>query len=138
MKQFGKSNNRSGAAALTVVLVCIGVIGALMFASLQTSLRQRRQLDRELQMEQTRWLAEAGMGHAMDLVESKEDLASDPIVIKPKLTGSNSAEVQIKFKKTKDAVEVNVSAWIGLDDRPETQTRQQLNESVNRTSEDKS
>lgn len=138
MKRIGKSKRRRGAAAITVVLVCIGVIGILIFASLQTSLRQRRQLDRELQMEQTRWLVEAGMGHAIKLVESKEDLESDPIVIKPELAGNNVAEVKIEFKKAADAVEVSVTAWIGLDDRPETQTRQTLSEKVNRTSEDES
>ena len=129
-------NNRSGAAALTVVIVSIGVIGALIFASLQTSLRQRRQLDRELQMEQTRWLAEAGLNHAMKLVESEDDLGSDPIVIKPEITGSNTSEVKIEFKEAEQAVEVSVSVWIGLVDRPETRTRQELNEKMNRTSEE--
>ena len=129
-------NNRSGAAALTVVIVSIGVIGALIFASLQTSLRQRRQLDRELQMEQTRWLAEAGLNHAMKLVESEDDLGSDPIVIKPEIAGSNTSEVKIEFKEAEQAVEVSVSVWIGLVDRPETRTRQELNEKMNRTSEE--
>lgn len=129
-------NSRSGAAALTVVIVSIGVIGALIFASLQTSLRQRRQLDRELQMEQTRWLAEAGLNHAMKLVESEDDLGSDPIVIKPEITGSNTSEVKIEFKEAEQAVEVSVSVWIGLVDRPETRTRQELNEKMNRTSEE--
>lgn len=128
MIRIGKTNNRRGAAGLTVVLVCIGVIGALIFASLQTSLRQRRQLDRELQMEQTRWLAEAGLDHAMTLIEFKDELAEDPIVIKPELDQHRTAEVTIEFKKAADAVEVNVSAWIGLVDRPETQTRQMLSE----------
>ena len=129
-------NSRSGAAALTVVIVSIGVIGALIFASLQTSLRQRRQLDRELQMEQTRWLAEAGLNHAMKLVESEDDLGSDPIVIKPEITGSNTSEVKIEYKEAEQAVEVSVSVWIGLVDRPETRTRQELNEKMNRTSEE--
>ena len=137
MNRLGNSkSNRSGAAALTVVIVSIGVIGALIFASLQTSLRQRRQLDRELQMEQTRWLAEAGLNHAMKLVESEDDLGSDPIVIKPEITGSNTSEVKIEFKEAEQAVEVSVSVWIGLVDRPETRTRQELNEKMNRTSEE--
>lgn len=119
-----KKHNRHGAAALTVVLVSISVIGALMLASMHTSLRQRRQLDIELQMEQTRWLAEAGLNHAEKLIKSGDELGSDPIVIQPKLDSNNTAEVKIEFTLEEGSVEVNVSAWIGLVDRPETQTRQ--------------
>jgi len=130
MNRIGKTNNRRGAAGLTVVLVCIGVIGALIFASLQTSLRQRRQLDRELQMEQTRWLAEAGLDHGLTLIESRDELSADRIVIKPEIGQHKNAEVTIEFEQTAEAVKVNVSAWIGLVDRPETQTRQTLNANV--------
>jgi len=125
MKRHRRKNlNRHGAAALTVVLVSIGVIGALIFASMQTSLRQRRQLDVELQMEQTRWLAEAGLGHAAKLIKSGDELKSDPILIQPKIDSNNTAEVKIEFAPKDGSVEVNVSAWIGRVDRPETQTRQ--------------
>jgi len=133
-----KSKKRGG--VLIVVLVCLSVIGALIFASLQTSLRQRRQLDRELQMEQTRWLAEAGLGHAMELINSSDgDFNKDkPVIIKPKLDGDLAAEVAIEFQQSggERATTANVTAWIGLADRPETQTRLILDETVNGTSED--
>lgn len=137
MKRYGTTTNRHGAAALTVVLVCVSVIGALVFASLQTSLRQRRQLDRELQMEQTRWLVEAGVDHAEKLLESVDELPSKPIVIKPKIDINNTAEVAIEFTPTKDAVEIQVSAWIGRVDRPETRTRQTYSKTFNKTNSDK-
>ena len=129
---------RKRGAVLVVVLVCLGVIGALIFASLQTSLRQRRQLDRELQMEQTRWLAEAGMNHAIELIKSSDsDFDTDkPVLIKPKLDGNLAAEVKIEFEQSDDETKASVTAWIGLADRPETQTRLILDETVNKTSED--
>lgn len=132
-----KKANKHG-TVLIVVLVSLSVIGALIFAALQTSLRQRRQLDRELQMEQTQWMAEAGMNHAIELWNaSDDDFDKDkPVVIKPKLDGDLVAEVKIRFKEDANATNVNVTAWIGLADRPETQTRQILDETIDRTSED--
>ena len=81
---------------LVVVLVCLSVIAALIFSALQTSLRQRKQLDRELQMEQTRLLAEAGLVHATGLVDQKENL----IVIEPALHDKKHAEVKIETRQT--------------------------------------
>ena len=129
-RRVQNSNQRHGAAALTVVIVCIGVIGALMFASLQTSLRQRRQLGRELQMEQTRWLAEAGIEHAKQLIQSGDEPESGSITVKPKLDGVETGQVEIEFRESAGGLEVNATAWIGLADRPETQTRQQRRETI--------
>jgi type II secretory pathway pseudopilin PulG len=126
-----RRQTRSG-IVLIVVLVCLSVIGALIFSALQTSLRQRKQLDRELQMEQTRLLAEAGLVHATGLVDQKENL----IVIEPALHDKKHAEVKIELTRNSDAVDVTVTAWIGLKDRPETQTRQTLNTNVKVSSEE--
>jgi len=116
---------------LVAVLVCLSVIGALIFSAMQTSLRQRKQLDRELQMEQTRLLAEAGVVHATQLIETaKDDWKQNPILIEPALHDLKHAELKIELTRNKNAVDVVVTAWIGLKDRPETQTRQTLNTNV--------
>ena len=60
---------------LVVVLVCLGLIGALIFAALQAMLEQRRQLGRELQMEQTRWLAEAALAQGLKRFKAEPELS---------------------------------------------------------------
>ena len=122
---------------LVAVLVCLSVIAALLFSSLQISLRQRRQLDREHQMEQTRLLAEAGLVHAIRTVESAgSDFEGQSIIIQPGLDDTKQAEVKIEFDTGKDIVDVLVTAWIGLADRPETQTRKKLTSNVKPSSKE--
>ncbi|QEG20514.1 hypothetical protein [Mariniblastus fucicola] len=135
MKALLSKNNRRSGSVLVAVLVCLGVIGALIFASMQLTLRQRKQLDREMQMEQTFWLAEAGMDHALNLIENSDgDLDSEQILLSPTLSDRKTAEVKIEFSQKSDVVDVEVTAWIGLDDRPETQTRQNLKTEVKKPS----
>lgn len=127
---------RSG-VVLVAVLVCLSVITVLIFSAMQTSLRQRKQLDRELQMEQTRLLAEAGIAFASRLIESSNgETDIDPATLNPKLHQLKTSEVKIETTKRDAVIDVKVTAWIGLENRPETQTRQTLNTSVKITSEE--
>ncbi len=127
---------RSG-VVLVAVLVCLSVITVLVFSAMQTSLRQRKQLDRELQMEQTRLLAEAGIAFASRLIESSNgETDIDPATLNPKLHQLKTSEVKIETTKRDAVIDVKVTAWIGLENRPETQTRQTLNTSVKITSEE--
>ncbi len=132
-----ENHKRHSGFVLVAVLVCLSVIGALIFSALQTSLSQRKQLDRELQMEQTCLLAEAGITHAIDLVESsRAELKEQAVVITPVLHDLKHAEVKIELTRNENTVGVNVTAWIGLKDRPETQTRQTLTTKVEISSEE--
>jgi len=125
------ANNRNG-SILIAVLVCLGLIATLMFSAVRISLQQRRQLERELQMEQTLWLADAGLAHAAKLIESGE--AGEDVTLRPKLVGKKISEVKIEFVKSESKIEAKVTAWIGLEDRPELQTRQQQETEVKKTS----
>ena len=129
-----KQNKHRNGAVLVVVLVCLGVITALIFTALQTSLRHRRQLDRELQMEQTRLLAEAGLAHGMKI--AKDDPTEKTVVITPQMDNKITTEVTIKLTKVGDQIGVSSAAWIGLKDRPETQTRQTLKTELKPLSEE--
>lgn len=120
-----RARDRQG-TVLVAVIVCLGLIGVLIFSALQTSLKQRRQLNRELQMEQTRWLAEAGILHATKLAKSAEELPEKPTTLRPKLDGAEACEISIVFSNIKDKTIATVTARVGIEDRPELQTTKQL------------
>ena len=119
------SGKRDG-ATLIVVLVCLGLITSLMFTAFQSSLKQRRQLDRELQMEQTRWLAKAGLAHGMTLLKTEDGLGESPITLKPELAGDRESKVQIEFENSDNETTITAKAWIGNNDRPEQNTNIEL------------
>jgi hypothetical protein len=95
-----------------------------MYSAVQVSLQQRRQLERELQMEQTVLLAEAGLVRAKNLIESGETKAA--VTFRPNLHGKRIAEVKIEFSEGEGGANASVTAWIGIEDRPELQTRQRI------------
>lgn len=123
-------NHREG-TVLVAVLVCLGLIGILMFSAMHLSLQQRRQLQRELQMEQTSLLAEAGLVRAAKLIESGE--TKDAVSFRPNLYGKRTSEVKIEFSDSEEGMVATVTAWIGIKDRPELQTRQRLTKTVVKT-----
>ena len=129
---MSKPTQRKG-TVLVAVLVCLGLIGTLMFASVRVSLQQRRQLERELQMEQTRLLADAGLERAIEMIESGSD-AEDTVTIRPNLDGKKTSEVKIEFVEQENGVEAKVTAWIGIEGRPELQTRQKLTQKIEKPS----
>ena len=59
MRRRTRTASRGG--ILVCVLVCIGVASTIMLTALTATLRARRQIRQEMQLEQTRWLVEAGM-----------------------------------------------------------------------------
>lgn len=113
---------RQSGLILIAVLVCLGVIVALIYSSMQISMRQKRILDRELQMEQTRWLVMAAANHA----RHSDSVQAGDFKLEPPLSNHESAVITIEPLNKGDASTANVSARIGIEDRPETQTKQSL------------
>jgi len=126
-----KHVDRSG-SLLVVVLICLGIIGALLFTAMQSSLKQRQQLSRELQMEQTRLLAEAALAYGVKQAKVDPD-NEKPIVLQPKFAGEIISEVKIEMSQH-DTTEAQVTASIGLEDRPELRTRIILTKKVENSS----
>lgn len=56
--------SRHGGVVLICVLVCLGIASVVTLEALRISLRQRRQVQHHLQMEQTQWVLEAGWRRA--------------------------------------------------------------------------
>ncbi len=61
----GADRQRVG-TILIVVLVCLVVVTSILFGAITVSIRHRQQLRNELQLEQTYWLLDAGIGLAID------------------------------------------------------------------------
>ena len=118
---------------LVVVLVCLGLIGALIFAALQGMLEQRRQLGRELQMEQTRWLAEAALAQGLKRFKAEPE-NKKPLLLHPEFARGVESEAKIEFIQQDDKTVAQATAWIGMKDRPELRTRIILTKKVENSS----
>ena len=64
-----KTREKKGAVAFAV-LVCLVVTTTIVLGAVASSLRHRRQLQKEIQLEQTRLLLDAGIDKAIAEVES--------------------------------------------------------------------
>lgn len=120
-----RHSNRNG-VTLVAVLVCLGLISVLLLGAFHRSLKQRRQLDRELQMEQTRWLARAAIAHGETIARSKNDLEDAPILLKPQLSADLQSSIRIEFEVSEKQNTLVAQAWIGDEDRPEQATHVEL------------
>lgn len=63
-----REKNRRRGLTLFAVLVCLAVASVIMIGSVGFSIRHRMQLRNEIQLEQTYWLLDAGIGAALDKV----------------------------------------------------------------------
>jgi len=107
--------SRSG-VVLIAVLVCMGVVMTILLGAVQTSLHCRRQMRNEAQLEQTRWLMDAGLRQAIANLEQQPDYAGQRIQLSSKVDKYASAVVDIKVKPIEDSpgkVSVNVTAELG-------------------------
>ena len=78
------SSSRRG-TVLVAVLVGMGFATIVLLGAVQTSLHQSRQVKRELQMEQTRWLLDAGLSTAIARLQAKPDYDGETVKITPAL-----------------------------------------------------
>ena len=98
-KALMQAGQRRGYAAL-LVLACCSVAVALVMLSLRTSLKQRRQLRNEHQLEQTRWVLDAAIRKS--IADPPGESSEDPI--KPKLEKFDKVLVSVEPVKAKGQV----------------------------------
>ena len=112
-----KSTGQRSGYAVVLVLACCSVAMALVMLSLQASLKQRRQLRSEHQLEQTRWVLDAAIrksiadppsGASEDQVEPKlekfdkvlvsvePDEAKGQVVIRAKIENAAGTSVTMR------------------------------------------
>ncbi len=109
-----KSLQRSypGGSILVGVIVCLGVATSIMLTSVHWSLRARRQLARELQMEQTRWLVDAGFARVRNQMRLDVDYDGETWVVEPPLSDELQATIEIKTRAEGEQTLVEVIAIV--------------------------
>jgi hypothetical protein len=80
---------------LVCVLVCLGIASAIVIVSVRSSLQARRQMRQELQLEQTRWLLEAGLVHAVTQLRNQPTYQGETWQVSPPLPAYPHATVDI-------------------------------------------
>jgi type II secretory pathway component PulK len=114
MKRHSGSTRRG--TVLVAVLVCMGFATIVLLGAVQNSLHQRRQLRLELQMEQTRWLLDAGLSTGLARLQAKPDYDGETLTVTPALDNYDNASVEIaviRDVETKKPVRLRATAQLG-------------------------
>ena len=101
---------------LIAVLVCMGIATTIVLGAVQTSLRQRRQVRQELQMVQTRWLMDAGIGRAIARLQAQATYDGETLLVSPALEKYSNATVRItviRKDQPNDQVRLRITAQLG-------------------------
>jgi len=95
MKRHSSSKRRG--AVLVAVLVCMGFATIVLLGAVQTSLHQRRQVRQELQMEQTRWLLDAGLSTAIARLQANPGYDGETLTVTPALNKYSQGTIEISL-----------------------------------------
>ena len=108
-------SKRSEGTVLIVVLVCLAVATGILLGAVQSSLRQRLQTRQELQMEQTRWLLDAGVSHAITELQRSDEYEGESIKLEAHIGKYKNAELEISVRQedSEEAIHVRVVAHLG-------------------------
>ena len=98
-KTLMRTGQRRGYAAV-LVLACCSVAVALVMLSLRASLKQRRQLRSEHQLEQTRWVLDAAIRKS--IVDPPDESSED--LLEPKLEKFDKVLVSVEPDEAKGQV----------------------------------
>ena len=119
-------DSRRFGALLVCVLICLGIAISIMLTSLSSSLRTRRQTIRELQMEQTRWLTDAGIARALDKIRVDERYSGESWTVTPALSDHQEATIEVSIPAEKSQSgkrQISVTATISSRDQRSQPTR---------------
>ena len=102
--------NRQG-VVLIAVLVAMGVAMTILLGSVAASLKMRRDLRQHIQVEQTRWLLDLGVRHAISSVTGSPDYAGEDLDVSLAIDKYSGASVEISIlEKTASEVRIGVTA----------------------------
>ncbi len=97
-KRLGGSRRQG--AVLVAALVCVAVVMSVLLATVRSSLRLRRQMIREIQMEQTRWLVDAGVRKAIAQIQEQPGYQGQVIAIETVPAKYPTATVEIDVRRS--------------------------------------
>ena len=100
--QSAAFHSRRTGAAMVCVLVCLGIATTIMLVSVRSTLQVRRQMRQELQLEQTRWLVEAGMTRATALLQEQPTYQGETWRVDSAFESYSQAVVEIAVVRHSD------------------------------------
>ena len=104
-------NCRNGTTSI-LVLVCMAVVSVILLSAVSFSLRHRSQLRLEVQMEQTYWLLDAGVGKAMSELKNDPQFEGLTVSVNDSFEKYNG-ELKIEIdERLQDQSQVTVTAKI--------------------------
>ncbi len=83
-----RQNHSRRGAMLVAVLVCLGVAMTIILASVKMSVLHRQQLRQDLQMEQTKWLLDAGVRAGIKKSKEESNFKGETLQVTPALSTS--------------------------------------------------
>ena len=98
---------------LIAVLACMTVAMLILLGAVESSLRHRRQLRTELQVEQTRWLLDAGVSKAINELKADKEYQGETIRFDASVSALRNASVEIAIEPKQDSSHVKIVATIG-------------------------
>lgn len=107
-----------GGIVLVCVLVCMGIASTIVLASVQSSLTARRQMRTEIQLEQTRWLLEAGVVRAVQNARADSDYQGETWQVDDAVDEFERARIEITVRRGEPSAEtarVDVIAQVSQD-----------------------
>ena len=103
-------------AILIAVLVCLGIATTIVLGAVQTSIRQHRQVRNELQLEQTRWLLDAGVERAVaGFLAQPDNYQGEMLTITPGFEKYGQATIDIsliQYDRQTDRATLRVTAQL--------------------------
>lgn len=110
---------RSG-AILVCVLVCMGIATTIGLVAVRSSLQARRQMRQEVQLEQTRWLLDAGLARGLQQLRQSPAYQGETWNVAPALQSYPDAVVNIEVLADSSAPDgparLQVTAVLGHSD----------------------
>lgn len=97
---------RSGITLVTV-LVLLSVATIIMITALQASIRQRRQLRQELQLEQTKWLVDAGVRKSLLELDNDPEFEGKTIDLSGSFAKYEIATLELKRNESNGETKVD-------------------------------
>ncbi len=82
-------------SVLIAVLVCMAIATTILLGIVQSSLRLQRQMRHEMQMEQTRWILDAGISQASKQLNSEPDYRGGMLRIEPGLSHFSEPSIEV-------------------------------------------
>ncbi len=110
-QRYRNTSNRDG-TVLVVVLVCLIVVATVLIGTVGVSIRYRQQIRTELQMEQTYWLLDAGIGTAIANFNQDPESENMDVVIDHVMENHIGSVSITQLKRTDQQLTLRVTAKI--------------------------